>query len=265
MARADCWESKGCYDKAEKDYDEEIRLDPQDREAIMSRAWLNQLKGEYDAAIRDCTEAIRLDPTRLDGWGMRGDIWQAKGCHDAAIRDYTEVIRLDPNQWAILASRGNAWLDKKEYDKAITDFNSALCLSPGNTRIILDRSVAWSRKKEYANAAVDIDDAIQLEPIIPDAYATKAWLLATCPDKKFRDGKEAVELAKKACESAGGNFPRHWETLAAAYAEAGQFDQAVKWQQMVLADKEAAKAGGQNLRKRLKLYQEQKPYRDEGE
>ena len=93
------------------------------------------------------------------------------------------------------------------------------------------------------------------------AYNSCAWIWATCPESKYRDGKKAVESATKACELTKWKDAFTVGTLAAAHAEAGDFVSAVKWQ--IKANELYADA--QDMRKgqdRLKLYQERKPYRE---
>jgi hypothetical protein len=106
----------------------------------------------------------------------------------------------------------------------------------------------------------DFDEAARIEPKNPDAVQYRAWAWATCPNASFRDAEKAVAAAEGLC-NAYENNPDYVETLAAAYAEAGDFDAAVKWQIKAVAmftDADSRTKG----EARLKLYREKKPYRD---
>jgi tetratricopeptide (TPR) repeat protein len=134
---------------------------------------------------------------------------------------------------------------------------------PTDAAGFVERGDGYAEAGEYEKAAADYREAIRLDPQDGDGYNSLAWLLATCPKDGIRDGKQAVELAKKACELADWKDADYLATLAAAQAECGNFEEAVRWQKKALKlgfeddeDTEAARA-------KLKLYQQGKPYRDE--
>jgi hypothetical protein len=119
----------------------------------------------------------------------------------------------------------------------------------------------WNQsRKEYASAIVDLDEAVRLDPRSVSALANRAWIRATCPDARYRDGKTAVESATRACELTGWNdvFPMH--ALAAACAEAGDFATAVKWETQVLSmvkDEKEKRA----FHALIDRYEQKQPYR----
>jgi tetratricopeptide (TPR) repeat protein len=200
-------------------------LAQQDAKAELDQGTACLEQRDYDGAIEHFGEALRLDPRNAEAFNQRAVAWKYKGAFDNMIRDCTAAIRIDPKFAAAYHNRGRAWRGKKEYDKAIDDFTQA-------TRV---------------------------DPSYGGAYNSLAWLRATFPDARYRDGQQAVELATKACELARWKNGEWLSTLAAAYAELGDFEKAVAWQagaiELARADEVEA------LRSQLKLYQEHRPYR----
>src|SRR6516162_1906708 len=88
--------AKGDLDRAIADYNQAIRLDPQDADPHYGRGVAWSEKGDLDRTIADYDEAIRLDPKHERAYYNRGVAWSAKGDLDRAIADYDETIRLDP-------------------------------------------------------------------------------------------------------------------------------------------------------------------------
>jgi tetratricopeptide (TPR) repeat protein len=297
-SRGDAWRAKREYDQAIADYDQAILLNPRDDVAYNNRGLAWAAKQEYDKAIADYGEAIRLDPKYAPSYDNRGDAWRAKREYDKAIADYDQAIRLDPKYATAYNDRGRAWRAKQEYNKAIADYDQAILLNPRDDVAYNNRGLAWYAKQEYDKAIADFSEAIRLDPkyapsydnrgrawkakrkydqVIADydkairldpkyvlAYNGRAWLWATCPDERYRDGKRAIESATRACELTDWKDTLLLDTLAAAYAEAGDFDAAVEWQEKALG---LLAKGNEQYRKdfdaRLALYRAKKPYHEE--
>ena len=121
-------------------------------------------------------------------------------------------------------------------------------------------------RAEHRNdkAKADLLEAIRLAPKSNAGYTSLAWMLATSPDAKVRDGVKAVEYGQKACEITGYKDANDLENLAAAHAEAGQFEAAVKWQQkaIALAEPSYSDHSLNKAKERLALFKAKKPYRD---
>jgi tetratricopeptide (TPR) repeat protein len=260
------WESKHEYDKAIADFTEAVRLDPRNADAFVGRGNQSSSKKEYDKAIADFTESIRLDPNNALAYFNRGNDWCNTGEYDKAIADYSEAIRLDPNDVGAYVGRGAAWWYKKQPDKAIADATEAIRLDASNSLVHYNRGLAWCDKEEYDNALADFDEAIRLDPRDGPTFHSRAWIRAMCPIGKYRDWKKAVESATRACELSEWRDPNDISMLAAAYAEAGDFEKAVELEgtaDKLYVEPEAKKASED----RLDLYKQKqkKPSRPDRE
>ncbi|MGP0066413.1 MAG: tetratricopeptide repeat protein [Isosphaeraceae bacterium] len=254
-------EDKQEYAEALRDYDQAIRLDPGNAAYYRESGDIRSLMNEADKAISDYNEAIRLDPRSDLALAGRGKAWAMMNNHDRAIEDFSEAIWLDPLGLAAYLARGSAWQAKGENQKAIIDYNMVIRLDPENIPAYIRRARAWKASRAYARAVADFEHAVQIDAKQPIALEGLAWIRATCPDAKIRDGKKAVEAATKACEMTLWKDARCLATLAAAHAEAGDFDSAMKWQATANARSTAADEKTQGER-RLALYREKTPYRE---
>ena len=248
--------------KAIEKFGEAIRLDAKSSAAFEWRATARLQIGEWDKAIKDFDEAIRLDRKLGSTFSNRGFAWQMKGDSDRAMADYTEAIRINPKYAQAFHNRGTIQSNRGEWDKAIADYTEALRLNPKYQEALDGRGIVWRLKGEYEKSLADYDKVIELNPKFRNSLFNRAWLRATCPDAKFRDGAKAVKDAMMAFELAGKKLPSQLDILAAAHAEAGQFEEAVKWQKKALEDESFAKEHGVSARNRLKLYEAKKPFRE---
>ncbi len=184
---------------------------------------------------------------------IRGVLMQKAGDHDRAIADFTDVLKLNSRNRLAYSNRAIAWKQKGQIELALGDYNEALRLDPQSAMTWHNRGAIWAAEGEYKKAIADFQEAIRLEPKLPDAYNALAWVQATCEDESLRDGKAALENAKRACELCDYGRWSCLGTLAAAYAELGDFAQAVEWKQKCLAIAPADRKG--ELQTRLINYQ----------
>lgn len=259
--RGEVWFDEEEYDKAIADFSEAIRLKPNFALAYYYRGSAWGEKEEEEKEFADYIEAIRVDPDCAEAYHGRADMWDRKGEDEKAIADYNTLIRLDPYRWTSYSSRGDYWLKKGEYDKAIADFNETLRFVPDFSLTFTSRGDAWRKKGEYEKALADYKMAIECDPgVNATAHERIAWLQATCPEALFRDGKAAIENATIACQWWNWEFASTIGALAAAYAEAGDFENAVKRQKQAL--ELASDDDKDEYQARLKLYESGKPYRE---
>jgi len=211
---------------AVKHFDDALKAAPNDAEALYGRGRANQALEKWDRALEDYTSAIAAAPNSPAAYAARAVVRTRKRDYDGALADYAEVMRLDPLDHQAYRLRAGVYIDQKKYGEAIADYNVAARLFPNDGALNNDR----------------------------------AWLLATCPSETYRNGAQAVKDATLACELCGFKTYNRLGTLAAAYAEAGDFDKAVEWQKKCLALTPATHRQAQLTR--LRLYESGKPHRE---
>lgn len=217
---------------------------------LRSTAWWE--KGDQEMALADITDAIRQSPS--DGWlyNSRANIYETKADYERAMADYNEALRHRPNESAIWGNAAWVRYVLKEYDKAITNATRAIELQRTHARSYRTRGLSRRAKGDDSSAIADFEQAIRFDPHGSDGYKWLAWVLATSNDRNLRDGKRALELATRACELADWNDYDCLDTIAAAYAQSGDFENAVKYGTQAF---ELAPASGREfIGKRLEFY-----------
>ena len=147
-------------------------------------------------------------------------------------------------------------------DEAIPHFQKALQIKPDNAEACYNLGNALLQKGSVDEAIVHYQKARQIKPNYLEVQNNLAWVLAVAPQALLRNGRQAVELALQANQLAGGENPIILRTLAAAYAEAGQFPEAVETAQraLQLAETQSNTALANAIRSQMKFYQAGSPF-----
>jgi tetratricopeptide (TPR) repeat protein len=264
----------GELDKAIADYSAAIKLDARYAHAYSKRASVWFRKHERPKAIADYSAAIALEPTNPLHFLSRAAVWSRSGDHVPAIADFDEAIRLDPNDPGAYVARAREWEMDYQLDRAISDFQRAIALDPRSTVAYEGRGRIWGKRGEYAKVVANFAELTRATPDNPVGHRELAWLLATCDEDTIRDGRRALGEAAIACRLTKSADPRCLETLAAAYAEVGDFDIAVRWQARALElfaasndrfDLRIKKRQDADMHLRLYRYRRRMPHRENPE
>lgn len=245
-----------------------------------SAAWAGGARHDLEAAYLasragDPARAVRLYTRAIDRRGLglhrlavahfnRAVALRRLGLNRRALADYNQAVELWPSYARAYNNRGYLHLLMGDNVQALRDLSQSLALQPDNPLAHLGRGIAYQRMAMYDWAVKEFTRALELNPNRPDAYQHLAWLLATCPQKKYRNGARAVCLARRALFISPG--PMNHDALAAAYAEIGRYQLAVKNQRRAIAGLRGKGQSGyfNAFSHRLALYRSGRPFRDSG-
>jgi tetratricopeptide (TPR) repeat protein len=256
---------KGKVDEAITHYQTALLINPDYAEAHnnLGNALLN--KGSVDEAITHYQKTLHIKPDYVEAHNNLGNALLKQGRVDEAITHYQKALQIKPDSAVIRNNLGNALVQKGKVDEAITHYQAALQINPDYAEAHNNLGNALLQKGRVGEAIVHFQKTLQIKPDSVDLLNNLAWLLATGPDAHLRDGVQAVKYAGRACELTHYGVTLFVGTLAAAYAEAGRYDDAIAAAQNACAL--AEKSGEQDLLKRnqklLVLYRAHQPYHED--
>jgi tetratricopeptide (TPR) repeat protein len=227
-------------------------------------------KGQFDEAIEQYEKALDRDPSLDLVHNNLGGILANQSKFDLAVLHFEKALEINPefsdaknNLSQIYAIRGQLLGMSGQYDDAILEFKKSLAMNPEDKRASQGIGIATA-ELEKAAAFLDKQRKLAREDSSNVAVLNNtAWILATNPNASLRNGAEAVRLAQHAVDLPGGKQPDVLGTLAAAYAEAGRFSDAVQTakEALELATQQNKTGTINSLNAKLPLYEAVKPYR----
>jgi tetratricopeptide (TPR) repeat protein len=236
-------------EEAREDVDAAMALQPGNVRGVFLRSLIAAEQQRYTDAINDMKLLVRNDPENLT-WALQlASYYQFDDRPRKAIEVASEILERDASQWQAYRVRGDAYLSINEHAKAIADYKSALEI-PLASEEELEQNPSAMTKVSRSGLANNL-----------------AWVLATSPRDALRDGKLAIKWGTEAAELTEYKEAHILSTLAAAYAESGDFERAVQWAEKAVAAGE--KADGEEpydqldqLRNELESYRQGKPWRE---
>lgn len=290
--------SHGKIEEAMAQYEELLVSDPKDAAAHFTLANLLAGRGQVDAAILHFQKAVEIKPDLVEAQYDLGNSLLSRGEVDAAIIHFQKAVEIKPDYAEAHYNLGTALLGRGQVDSAITHFQKAAALKPDWADAQANLATALASRGELDQAIDHYQESLEINSensvarqnlalvrsqreLILKALAEKraairshpsdlallndtAWMLATNPNASVRNGAEAIELAERASKLSRGTNPAVLQTLAAAYAEAGRFAEAVRTEEQAgrLASVAVDQTRVAQSDARLKLYKSGTAYRE---
>jgi tetratricopeptide (TPR) repeat protein len=191
-----------------------------------------------------------------------GSLLYDQGHIEEAMEHYRKAIQSDPNNCEALINLGIAFAARRQFNEAIENYRRAIEIQPNDCDTLNNLGATLATEGRFDEAIENFRKAIQILPNHCGALNNLALVLAASPKAEFRNGAEAVRLAKRACELTHYGKPVYLGTLAAAYAEAGRFPEAVATAEKAeqLANTAGLTAVAAKIRQLLELYRAGKPF-----
>jgi tetratricopeptide (TPR) repeat protein len=247
-------------DKALEDLAKLLEQNPESVSTLLLRAQIQYSAGRPEEALKDVDRVLELRPGTIQAMRLRAELLVATDRVGEAIASMEQIVQAVPREPELLMQLGVYYMADEKPRKAIETFDQIIAIDDKYWQALRNRGDAKLSIAMHAEAIADYEKAIESQKESPGLLNNLAWVLATSPDDKLRDGKRAVELATKASELTDHKAGYILSTLAAAYAETGDFENARKW------STEAVKFGGEaemdQLRKELESYRASKPWRE---
>jgi len=219
--------------------------------------------GETTEALEHYQEALRINPYFAEAHNNLAFSLFKLGKVSEAIDQFGQALRIKPDYPEAHYNMGLALSQVDRPQEAIKQFEDAVRIKSDYFRAHNNMGVALAKVGKPQAAIKQYVRALQIEPNYPEAQNNLAWLLATLPPAAGGDPARAVTLAQSACKLGGSGEPSYLDTLAAAYAGAGRFNDAVATAEKAI---ELARSTGQaqvaeQIATRLELYRDGRAYR----
>ena len=221
-------------------------------------------QGHIEEAMEYYHKAIQLNPNNIEALNDLGIALAAQGRIDEAIENYRKAIQINPNFTEGLDNLGVALAAKGRFDEAIENYRKAIQVNSNRSETFFHLGTTLGQLGRNREAVAQYREALRLNPNLTGALNNLAWVLAANPDARLRNGAEAVRLAERACELTHDGEPLFIGTLAAAYAEAGRFPEAVTTAEKAaqLATSAGLKKVAEKNQQLLELYRAGKAYHE---
>jgi Flp pilus assembly protein TadD len=245
-------------------YELAAKSDPGNAKASYNLGIVLERQGKTAEAIARYEEAVRRQPDWPDPHNNLGVALFGSGRPDEARAHFEAVLRLHPGDVEAELNLGMIAKESQQWEAAERHYRAAASVAKEEHLAAAAHAslgdVLLERDK-VAEAGRQYEAALRSAPDDADVLVALAWLRATGAEAGWRDGAAAVRLAERACSLTANEDANALDALAAAYAEAGRFPDAVRTGRQALEVAEEGSALAQEIAARVALYESKRPYR----
>ena len=257
---------KGQTEEAITHFRKALEIQPKYAMAHYNLGEILRQSGQTDEAIAHFRAALEIQPEYAEAHNSLGASLFRKGRVDEALIHLQRALELQPNQAETHNNFANLLWQKGQVQQAIAHYQKALAIRPDYAMAQQNLGEILQQEGRDQEAVIHFGKALEIQPDFAAAGNSLAWVLATSPEASVRDGARAIALAQGAQQLSRGSNPLFIATLAAAYAEARRFPEAIETAnralQLATAQKRTALAS--RLQVQIALYQAGAPFRDTG-
>ena len=257
--RAGCLREQNRLDEAMRDFVKAVELSGNVPDAYVGQSTILMDKLDFGGAIAAADKALELDKTNVQAMIKRGWAKHLQGNVDEALADLNTAVTTEPGSLLALLNRSAVLLELKRYPEAEADLKQAEALDAEHPGVWLNWGELFWQQRRFAEALAAYQKSLALGPDLAEGQNGLAWFYATCPEDDKRQSAEAVRLAIAANKTTQNNDWSHLDTLAAAYANAEKYADAIRFAEAAL--KLAPENKKPDVEQRLALYRQNQPYR----
>lgn len=225
---------KGRRDEALVQVKDALVINPRYDKARNDLGLLYLETGRVQEAIPEFLEAIDINPRYAKAHNNLGNAYLQTGQFDLAIAQYHQALKIKPDFAGAESNLGNTYFRRGQLHEAIAHYQRAVHYMPNYVKARTNLGITLLQTGRTREGLAHLEKALLYDPDYASAQNQLAWLLATHPDPSVRNGRRAIVLAEQANAATTRRHPSILRTLAAAYAEAGRFPEAIETVQIAL-------------------------------
>ena len=264
LGLANCLLAQDKFDTAIDQYRFAAEIAPQDPLVLCNLGHALTRAGRADQASQVLHQAVNLAPDLPQAHYNYAIALTGENRHHQALTQYQQCLKLQPHHARAENNLGTLLAQLGRHDDAAAHFRRALQLDPQDLQTCANLGMTLMLQGQFQEARDLLQKAHARSKTDLQIALTLAWLLATCPDDKVRNGHQALTVGRCACQTTDFNNPRALDVLACAYAELGQFPQAQQCarQALQLAQQQGHHPWTRRFQEHLQAFNAHRPHRE---